>query len=44
MQARLDAFRTTKDIAREASPTNSLIYALAGTQRVEGAEAAVTGG
>ena len=32
---RADLFRTTKDNAREASPTNSLLYVLAGTQRVE---------
>ena len=31
---RADLFRTTKDNAREASPTNSLLYVLAGTQRV----------
>lgn len=41
--ARADVFRTTKDNAREASPTNSLLYVLAGTQRVSGAEVAVTG-
>ena len=31
-------FRTTKENAREADPTNSLLYVLAGTQRVDGAE------
>ncbi len=41
--AHADLFRTTKDNAREASPTNSLIYVLAGTQRVSGAELGVTG-
>ena len=41
--ARADVFRTTKDNAREASPTNSLVYVLAGTQRVDGAEIAITG-
>jgi catecholate siderophore receptor len=35
---RADLFRTTKDNAREASPTNTLLYVLAGTQRVDGAE------
>jgi catecholate siderophore receptor len=38
---RADLFRTTKDNAREASPTNSLLYVLAGTQRVDGAELVV---
>jgi catecholate siderophore receptor len=40
---RADLFRTTKDNAREASPTNSLVYVLAGTQRVDGAELVVNG-
>ncbi len=40
---RADLFRTTKDNAREASPTNSLLYVLAGTQRVDGAEMVVNG-
>jgi catecholate siderophore receptor len=40
---RSDIFRTTKDNAREASPTNSLLYVLAGTQRVDGAEMVVNG-
>jgi catecholate siderophore receptor len=40
---RSDIFRTTKDNAREASPTNSLLYVLAGTQRVNGAEMVVNG-
>ncbi len=40
---RTDIFRTTKDNAREASPTNSLLYVLAGTQRVDGVEAVVNG-
>jgi catecholate siderophore receptor len=40
---RADLFRTTKDNAREASPTNSLVYVLAGTQRVNGAELVVNG-
>ena len=43
LSLRADLFRTTKDNAREASPTNSLLYVLAGTQRVDGAEFAVTG-
>ena len=43
LSLRADLFRTTKDNAREASPTNSLLYVLAGTQRVDGAEVAVTG-
>jgi catecholate siderophore receptor len=38
-----DLFQTTMENAREASPTNSLVYVLAGTQRVRGAEAVVTG-
>lgn len=38
-----DLFQTTMDNARESSPTNSLVYVLAGTQRVRGAEAVVTG-
>jgi catecholate siderophore receptor len=40
---RADLFRTTKDNAREASPTNSLVYVLAGTQRVNGAELVLNG-
>jgi catecholate siderophore receptor len=40
---RADLFRTTKDNAREASPTNSLLYVLAGTQRVDGAELVLNG-
>jgi catecholate siderophore receptor len=43
LSLRADLFRTTKDNAREASPTNSLFYVLAGTQRVDGAELAITG-
>ncbi len=43
MSVRADLFRTTKDNAREASPTNSLIYVLAGTQRVDGAELVLNG-
>jgi len=43
LSLRADLFRTTKDNAREASPTNSLLYVLAGTQRVDGAEVVVTG-
>ncbi len=31
-------FRTTKENAREVSPVNSLLYVLAGTQRVSGTE------
>jgi catecholate siderophore receptor len=38
-----DLFQTTMDNARESSPTNSLVYVLAGTQRVRGIEAVVTG-
>ena len=41
-QSRLHAsaawFRTTKENAREVSPTNSLLYVLAGNQRVSGLE------
>ena len=40
---RADLFRTTKENAREASPTNSLLYVLAGTQRVDGAELVLNG-
>ena len=40
---RADLFRTTKENAREASPTNSLVYVLAGTQRVDGAELVLNG-
>ena len=40
---RADLFRTTKDNAREASPANSLVYVLAGTQRVVGAELVLNG-
>lgn len=36
-------FRTTKDNAREESPTNSLLYVLAGNQRVSGVEATIRG-
>lgn len=36
-------FRTTKENAREASPTNSLLYVLAGNQRVSGVEAEIRG-
>jgi len=36
-------FRTTKENARESDPTNSLLYVLAGTQRVSGVEADVRG-
>jgi catecholate siderophore receptor len=36
-------FRTTKENAREADPTNPLLYVLAGTQRVSGVEADVRG-
>jgi catecholate siderophore receptor len=36
-------FRTTKENAREADPTNSLLYVLAGNQRVSGAEVDVRG-
>src|SRR3984957_5977743 len=43
LSLRADLFRTTKDNAREASPTNSLLYVLAGTQRVDGAELVVDG-
>ena len=43
LSLRADLFRTTKDNAREASPTNSLVYVLAGTQRVDGAELVVNG-
>lgn len=40
---RADLFRTTKENAREASPTSSLLYVLAGTQRVQGAELVLNG-
>jgi catecholate siderophore receptor len=43
LSMRADLFQTTKLNAREASPTNSLLYVLAGTQRVRGAEAVVNG-
>jgi catecholate siderophore receptor len=43
LSLRADLFRTTKENAREASPTNSLIYVLAGTQRVMGAEGLISG-
>ena len=43
MSIRADGFSTTKLNAREASPTNSLLYVLAGTQRVTGAETVVNG-
>ena len=36
-------FRTTKENARETSPTNPLLVVLAGTQRVNGFQLAVTG-
>jgi len=36
-------FRTTKENAREADPNNALLYVLAGTQRVSGAEIDVRG-
>ena len=36
-------FRTTKENAREASPINSLLYVLAGNQRVSGFETDVRG-
>ena len=38
-----DLFRTDKENAREASPTNSALYVLAGNQRVDGAEFEVQG-
>jgi catecholate siderophore receptor len=43
LSLRADLFRTTKDTAREASPTNSLRYVLAGTQRVDGGELVASG-
>src|ERR1700733_11909122 len=43
LSLRADLFRTTKENAREAWPTNSLVYVLAGTQRGDGAELVVTG-
>jgi catecholate siderophore receptor len=36
-------FRTTKENARESDPSNSLLYVLAGNQRVSGVEADVRG-
>ena len=38
-----DLFRTTQDNTREADPTNSLLYVLAGTQRVQGVEVETQG-
>jgi catecholate siderophore receptor len=43
LSLRADGFSTTMDNAREASPTNSLLYVLAGTQRVDGAEVEANG-
>ncbi len=43
LSLRGDLFRTTKENAREASPANSLLYVLAGTQRVDGAELVANG-
>jgi catecholate siderophore receptor len=43
LHANASWFRTTKENAREASPTNSLLYVLAGTQRVSGVEADIRG-
>ncbi len=43
LSVRADGFSTTKLNARETSPTNSLVYVLAGTQRVTGAEAVING-
>jgi catecholate siderophore receptor len=40
---RTSLFRTDKENAREVSPTNSLLYVLAGNQRVDGAEVEVQG-
>ncbi|HVW76934.1 MAG TPA: TonB-dependent siderophore receptor [Alloacidobacterium sp.] len=40
---RASLFRTDKENARESSPTNSLLYVLAGNQRVDGAEMEVQG-
>src|SRR5262249_33302192 len=40
---RTSLFRTGKENAREVSPTNSLLYVLAGNQRVDGAEMEVQG-
>lgn len=43
LSLRTSLFRTDKENARESSPTNSLLYVLAGNQRVDGAEAEVQG-
>ena len=43
LQVNSSWFRTTKQNAREASPTNPLLYVLAGNQRVSGAEADIRG-
>lgn len=43
LSLRTSLFRTDKENAREVSPTNSLLYVLAGNQRVDGAEAEVQG-
>ena len=43
LQVNASWFRTTKENAREASPTNSLLYVLAGNQRVSGVQTDVRG-
>ena len=43
LSMRGDLFRTDKENAREASPTNSALYVLAGNQRVDGAEFEIQG-
>jgi catecholate siderophore receptor len=43
LHANASWFRTTKDNARESSPTNSLLYVLAGDQRVSGFETDLRG-
>ncbi|MBV8897694.1 MAG: TonB-dependent siderophore receptor [Acidobacteriaceae bacterium] len=43
LHANASWFRTTKENAREASPTNSLLYVLAGNQRVSGFETDLRG-
>lgn len=43
LMLRGDLFRTTQNNTRESDPTNSLLYVLSGTQRVQGAEVETQG-
>lgn len=43
VQVASSVFRTIKENAREADPTNALLVVVAGNQRVSGAQASVTG-